>query len=103
MVVSFSQASKTWVCFVFFSLIVALQSRGMLGYEEDLPLPARCFCLRDGGANLVEREGAHSRGHENALTHQRDDVLDQLTSCCLIKSVKPVDDPEHFQDAAACQ
>src|SRR5258708_13562291 len=23
--------------------------------------------------------------------------------CCLIKSVKPVGDPEHFQDAPACQ
>ena len=98
MVVSFSQASKTWVCFVFFSLIVALQSRAILGYEEDLPLPARCFCLRDGGANLVEGEGTRSRGHEHALAHQRDDFLDQLTLCCLIKPVKPVNNPEHFQE-----
>src|SRR5260221_12042171 len=75
----------------------------MLGYEEDLPLPARGFCLRDGGANLVEGEGTRSRGHENALAHQRDDFLDQLTLCGLVQSVKPVSNPEDFQDAAACQ
>src|ERR1700726_990896 len=75
---AFSQASKTWACFVCCSLIGALQSRAMLGYEKDLPLLARCFSLRDGGTNLVEGECTRSRGHENALTHQRDDVLDQL-------------------------
>src|SRR5260370_32320064 len=89
---SFSQASKTWACFVCCSLIVALQSRAILGYEEDLPLPARCFGLRDGGANLVEGEWTHSRGPENTLTHQRDDFLDQLTFCCLIKPGQPIAD-----------
>src|ERR1700730_4514429 len=100
---SFSQASKTWACFVFFSLIVALQSRAILGYEEDFPLPARCFCLRDGSANLVEGEWTDSRGNENRIEHPRDDFLDQLTLCCLIKPGKPVAKEEHFQDAAACQ
>src|SRR5258708_23335974 len=35
-----------------------------LGDEEDVPLPARRFGLRDGGANLVEGECTRSRGRE---------------------------------------
>ena len=34
---------------------------------------------------------------------KRDDFLNQLTLCCLIKSGKPIAEPEHFQDASACQ
>src|SRR5260370_4450670 len=66
-------------------------------------MPARCFGFRDGGANLVEGEWTHSRGRENTLTHQRDDFLDQLALCGLIKPGKPVAEEEHFQDAVACQ
>jgi hypothetical protein len=69
----------------------------LLGYEEYFPLPARCFCLPDGGANLVEGEWTRSRGHQNALAHKRGDFLDQLPLCCLVKSGKPVaqeDTPE---------
>ena len=39
----------------------------LLGHEEDFPLPARCFGLRDGSVNLVEGERTDSRGRENAF------------------------------------
>jgi hypothetical protein len=52
--------------------------------------------LFDGGADLIEGIFTPGRGLENALTRKGYDILDQLTSCCLIEPGQPIAKPENF-------
>jgi hypothetical protein len=59
----------------------------LLWYEEDLPFPTRRFCLREGGADLVEGEWKRSRGHENTFVDQVDNFLDLIKYTTLFKDL----------------
>ena len=73
-------------------------------YQEYLSLPANWFCLYDGRANVLEGKPTWiCRTFQNAIAHERDHLLDQMMSRCLIKPGEPVAEPEHFHDATARQ
>ena len=47
-------------------------------------VPASSFSLRDVKTNLLERIFSRPRDHNQALTHQRDNVLGRVPACGLL-------------------